>query len=135
MYFKHFYSFLCHVRFKEGKVGSSDRQNNGPVVVKASKDKKKVNVKVNSSIYFLTAWLHFVIFTVRNLHIFETIGILIELAKVICFQKLAFHAIYWSRSYAWSFLMYYRLIQSRKVMCDRSGMNVEIKNMCSTLYL
>lgn len=31
---------------KDGKAGNSDRQNNGPVVVKASKDKKKINQKV-----------------------------------------------------------------------------------------
>lgn len=31
---------------QDGKIGNPDRQNNGPVVVKASKDKKKVNLKV-----------------------------------------------------------------------------------------
>lgn len=35
---------------KASKTGNSDRQN-GPIVVKASKDKKKINQKV-SKIYF-----------------------------------------------------------------------------------
>lgn len=35
------------IKAQDGKFGNSDRQNNGPVVVKASKDKKKVNIKAS----------------------------------------------------------------------------------------
>lgn len=54
--------FICHCFFfiyfyfhdilKDGKVGNPDRQNNGPAVVKASKDKKKVNIKVKSQMFY-----------------------------------------------------------------------------------
>lgn len=44
--------------YEEVKPVNSDRQNNGPVVVKASKDKKKINQKVCAIIHF--------IFTQRN---------------------------------------------------------------------
>lgn len=46
IFFYHCVVFHLHFVLKDGKVGNSDRQNNGPVVVKASKDKKKVNLKV-----------------------------------------------------------------------------------------
>lgn len=32
--------------FLDGKIGIPERQNSGPIVVKASKDKKKINQKV-----------------------------------------------------------------------------------------
>lgn len=43
---------LLILSFKEVKSGNSDRQSNGPVVVKASKDKKKVNQKVSERFFF-----------------------------------------------------------------------------------